>query len=508
MSWAERVRLEAAVLRWANAALEAGVLFVLLATWLQPTDRSVASPALLATASLLLAKLARRLLLFMGGPETPRVLASALVGLAWSVTAARLCAPPGYWESGEPRLWVVFGAVLGGRDSAGSQPIVFWSSALIWWRGSALTGWEPTLEDLFAKLRLGAGLVLLAAAFGPSGGAAQGGLLLGCGVFAVAALAASSVARRLETAPALDEQPADRPLRTRRGGALAPLLALALAGAVLGLAFAGAGWLGPDTATPVLAAVGRGFEALAAGAAALLTWLGGLLPQLALPAPVAEPAATPQPGQDWTPVHLPEPPAWVLWLGLATMGLLALAFTVYVIGTVRRMARIEWELPGLDFPALGKSEPPPIVAARAAVARAGGLWAWLRGLLLRRPGTRMSSPCPPADATAVRLRRTSRGVRAQYRAYLRLARERGIARRVDETAAELARRIASSWPAAGRPARQLTEVYQAVRYGPRAPTGTDEATSERALRALRAAPPPAQGGPGSEETEPAAPPLA
>src|SRR5919198_6611236 len=121
--------------RWGNVALEMTVVYLLLAAWARPRDGPAALLPLLAGLALPAALAIRELLDSAEVGDAVRLIATWLAALAWALSVARLCAPAGYWQSDAHRRALLLDAVFGGREVAGTQPLAFWASLLLWWRG-------------------------------------------------------------------------------------------------------------------------------------------------------------------------------------------------------------------------------------------------------------------------------------------------------------------------------------------------------------------------------------
>ncbi|MCC7105290.1 MAG: DUF4129 domain-containing protein [Chloroflexi bacterium] len=466
---------------WSHTVLEAAVFYVLLAAWVLPTTDDGPPAGLIAASTLVLSRIVERGMTASGAPSAVRLVASILVALAWAITAARICAPAGYWDDSAPRSWIVIGAVFGTREGAGVQPIVFWATALTWWRGAAIAAWEPGLEELFGKIRLMTVLLLLSAGLAGGRVGKQAELLAGCVVVVLAALVSAGLARRQDVAPF--DPPVVAQTAGRRHGVLgASVLAIALAVLLLTLAVLGAGWLGPSATAPVVALAGMIKDGAGQAFAAATTWIASLLPRLETATSTAPTNDQPQPAADWSPVSLPHIPELLVYLGEGIVLAIGLAFTYIVFASVRkfRLRDIEIELP--DIPEPTKPERPPTIAPRSLVVRAGDWLAWLRRRLLGR-ATR-------GKATGQRRRRnldeppSTRSVRALYRAFLQATARHGLSRHANETPSELAARAAVIWPGVEAPAGTLTAAYERARYGEWEQYDADVAIAATALQTI------------------------
>ena len=144
---------EAGLLRWCNAGLEASVLYVLLAAWARPREGSTALLPVLACLAIPGALALRQALALTTVSAVVRQAAVVVSALAWALTAARLVAPTGYWQEDAPRALLVMGAMFGGPVPAGHQPLAFWTSLLLWWRGYVLLEWLPSVDDALGDRR-------------------------------------------------------------------------------------------------------------------------------------------------------------------------------------------------------------------------------------------------------------------------------------------------------------------------------------------------------------------
>jgi hypothetical protein len=493
---------EGRLLGWGNVALEMAVVYLLLAAWARPRDGQAALLPLLACLALPAALAIRGLLDSAEVGDAVRLLATWLAALAWALSVARLCAPPGYWQSDSPRGLLLLSAVFGGREVAGPQPLAFWASLLLWWRGQLLSAWEPTLEDALGRFRLGclavgAAVGLAAADDGSgSGSIVQLEQALGVATFFVAALLTTGLGRRREMAgggslPAGPAAPGPGTSARAARSRLAPAPLLVIAAALLALAVAawGADALSPEALAPAAALGGQVLEALGTAIVIFFHWLGNLWPSITLPASPPQPGE-PAPAQ---PDRLrPLAAAVLAWLGpllliAAVVGAAALAGLLYV--AARRALRDSFDdgihaLHGND-----NSGPAPITPRAPVILhplRTLVLLARLFRALFGRPrGGAPGDPGAGSDGGAP-ADPALRSIRAAYRAFLAWAAERGWARRPEETPDEFHRRLAISCPEAEAEAGLLTTLYVAARYGGQPCSPGDLQRADLALARLRA----------------------
>lgn len=484
---------EGRLLRWANLGLEAAVFYLLLAAWVRPRDGTAALLPLLACLALPAGLAIRNLLDSTTVADLTRHLAAALAALAWAATAARVCAPPGYWEADAPRALLVVGAMVGGRDNPGLQPLAFWAALLLWWRGHALAAWEPGFDDALTRLRLG--LVAVGAAVGlpavadesAAGLSAQFEQLVGVGVFLVIALATTGLARRREMAgagpaatgpPASPPAPAARP--TPAGLALAPVLVIVAALTVLAVAALGADALSPDALGPAVALGARALEAFGTAFAWLLAQLGAAWSGLAPPLPAEPPARPITPSGDRTPGLPISAPDWLGPLVLILLSAVAAAGAMLLLVGLRRM--LHWRADDTSNAVEGDDGPPTPVVPRHPATILALLVRLFRSLAERRE-SKLRNLAPVATLATPR-QPTVESIRAAYRAYLRWSARRGLPRRPDETPDEFRRRLVAACPSVELEAELLTSLYVAARYGHAACSPNDLRRAQLALDRL------------------------
>lgn len=490
---------EEGLLRWSNAALEASVLYVVLAAWTRPRDGAAILLPLAACLALPGGLLARRALEWTAAQPIPRQVAAVLCATAWAVTAARLIAPPGFWQADAPRALLLISAIFGEPIRAGYQPLVFWASLLLWWRGHLLLDWLPGLDDALNRLRLG-GLVVSAAVLLVALGddaeqrrLAQVEQIAAVAAFLAAAVVSTAISRRREmaggamAAPTLPEAGRD----SRSARPIAGLVAVFVGLAALAAAAWGADVVTPGLLAPGVSFVGEVLGALGAGLARIAQAIGSLWPT----PPPTQPAATgPRPtpviGEPFRLPRLDLPP----WLGpfLAVVTLvagLALVGRLFALA-VRALLDTTYAAPN---PVSGlEDEQPRPVEERGPIAVLARLLRLFRGTV-RRGRARGRDAAPPASNPATEPAVAS--VRDAYRELLRWADSRGCRRRADETPDELRRRLVAACPPRGPEITVLTSLYVAVRYG-REPLRTpDLERARRAVVSLRAPRPEDDAGP-------------
>ena len=488
--------------RWGNVALEMTVVYLLLAAWARPRDGQAALLPLLACLALPAALAIRELLDSAEVADAVRLLATWLAALAWAFSVARLCALPGYWQSDAPRGLLLLSTIFGGREVAGLQPLAFWSSLLLWWRGQLLPAWELTLEDALGRFRLGclalgAAVGLAAADDGPgSGSIVQLEQVLGVAAFFMAALLTTGLGRRREMAGggSLRARPADSDLGSSAPAGrfrltLAPLLVIVAALLALAVAAWGADALSPQALAPAVGLVGQALGALGAAIVIFFQWLGHLWPSFTLPASPPR-ASEPAPAQP-DPLR-PVAAAVLAWVGpllliAALVGAVALAGLLYV--AARRALRGSFDDGIHAVHGDDNSGPAPITPRAPVILRPIRTLVLLIRLfqtLFGRPRDAVpGGPRAGADGQAL-TDPALRSIRAAYRAFLAWAAERGWARRPEETPDEFQRRLAVSCPEAEAEAGLLTTLYVAARYGGQPCSPADLQRADLALTRLRA----------------------
>ena len=472
--------------------MEMAVFYLLLAAWARPRDGAGALLPLLACLALPLAFTLRSLLDTTTVDDTIRLLASGLAALAWALTAARLCAPAEYWQADDPRLLLLLGEIFGGRQASGLQPLAFWASLLLWWRGHLLPSWQPGLEEALSRFRLAClsiGVVIgLAAAVDRSGEAiVQLEQVAVLAAFFAAALLTTGLARRREMAggappaPTLGGQraPGVAPA-SPVGGLLASLLLVGGTLLALGAAAWGADWLSPAALAPAVALGGRALEALGHGLLALFGLLGSLLPHFTPPTTNLDQPAGPQTGlADRLPVLPPEAFAWLgpLLLLVAMAGAVGLGVLLAIAARQALKPDVD-QIRAVDG---GNDDSPAPIAPRGPVTILALMTRLLRALFRR---SRLRPPLASASTIRESADPALLSIRAAYRAFLAWTARRGWARRSDETPDEFRRRLAELCPEAGPEAALLTGLYVAARYGGQPCPPADLRRAELALKGL------------------------
>lgn len=479
-------------LRWSNVALEASVVYVLLSAWARPRD----GDALLLPPAVCLALpaglLVARVLEWTAAQSSTRQVAGVLCAVAWGLAAARLSAPAGFWQTDAPRAVLLVSAIFGGPVRGGFQPLAFWASLLLWWRGSLLLEWLPGLDDALSRLRLGGlavGAVVLLLARGDRGEAGHFGqveLFASVAAFLVAAVVCTGLSRRREMAggaPAAPTLTEDQAPRTAGRGVAAAIAMLVGLGALV-LAAWGADVVTPGLLAPAVSAVGEALGALAAALARLGQAIAGLWPTPQASGP-GTPTPTPAP-EVGEPLRLPrlELPSW---LGLV-LAIGMLVASLIVIGNMSAVAiRALFESTNNAPNPVTGLEPAP---SRPAEER-GPIAVLARLLRLFRRPFRPAARCRGASgaAQASAARDSDIGsIRDAYRELLKWAAARGCVRRPAETPDELRRRLSAACPPREAEIELLTTLYVAARYG-RSDVSADRLERAReALVRVRAAP--------------------
>jgi Domain of unknown function (DUF4129) len=479
-----RPDLEATLLRWSNALLEATVLYLLLAAWARPREGPAALLPLAAALALPGGMSTARL---VGGSTvvgTIRPFTLVLVGLAWAFAAARLSAPAAYWLSGTQHDLLVLGVVIGGGGS-GAQPLAFWASLLLWWRGVMLSDWQPNLDDTLMRLALA--VAVGAAAVGLSVAPDANGVplvqleqALGSALLLGLALLTTALGRRQEMAGWIKSAKAER--STTAPHASVPLVMVTIGLgvlAVMALVGLGASLLSRDALAPALTLGWAGVSTFLGGVIGLIRDLSSLLPHL------------PDPSTGWTPPPPVDrageesalnPPAWIGLLGLVVIALGLMALLVLPVLTDRQR-RVNLLIAGLQAPSGGSSTPLWPAAGKGPNVVLALVLRLFRGVLgspgkRRRP--RHSAPAgrwagPPEPPS----------IRTCYRDYLRWAACRGCTRLPGETPDELLERLTRQFPAAAADSALLTTLYVDYRYGGRSVSAFNLQRVQVALGRLR-----------------------
>jgi Domain of unknown function (DUF4129) len=484
-----RLEWEDRLIRWSNAALEMAVLYLLLSAWARPRDGQAAWLPLLACLALPAAFALRHMLESAPAPGTARLVATVLAGLAWALVAARLCAPHGYWQVDAPRAALVFGAAFGGREGSGLQPLAFWASLLLWWRGHVLLDWQPGFDEILDRFRLGclvAGTIAALAASTDSPGShapVQLEEVLAIGVFFAAALVTTSLGRRREMAGGLQitrvSDSGSAPARSSL--TLAPLVVIAVALLALGLAAWGAESLSPQALAPAVALAGRVLELFGAAFIWSLGQLATLWPGVTPPVSSERPIQ-PSPGQaNPLPPFLGQLFAWFGSLILLASVAGAIAVWVFIYAAVRHaLARdVEDEIRAVvgtddNRPRpIAPRGPPTVLALFARLFRA--LFRQTHAATKPVAGRVMSGEArhPAVDS-----------IRAIYQAYLAWTAQHGCPRRADETPDEFNRRLAELHPEIATQATLVTHLYVSARYGSQPCSPADLRQAQSALARL------------------------
>jgi hypothetical protein len=433
-------------------AMEAALVYPLVAHWLTGADGRAPLGPLAALVLLPLGYLAARHSPLRGVPVD-----RADVGIALAFTLRLLAAPPtpAVMQAGPllgPLEWLftaLLPAILGGG---------------LWWRGRVLADADLTTDGVRDEFLIVGGVLLGAlvlfrdaAGITPLTSAVSVVAYLGSGLLAV------GLARQ--------EQAGLAP--TAASGSV-----VAASTAVLLLASAGlVVLLSPDLAGLVLGLLGQAVGALLWLVTLPLAWL---LARLQLRLPLATDLPVPVPPQ--APGELtdrPLPPEWLLQVISAVIAVLGVA------GIVLVAAVLIW----LALALLQRTEFRGGVRAPVAVEADGTPWqdAWrlvggLRGWLARFAG----------EARAVTRRPGSqvRDARGAYRALLRWARGQGVARGPAETPAEFRRRLDTQVPEGTLHYALLTTAYERARYGGAAAPDHEIARLRDSLQWLERVPPP------------------
>jgi hypothetical protein len=478
------------LLRWSNAGLEATIFYLLLAAWARPRDSQAALLPLLACLALPAGFAIRILLDWATSAGPARLLATTLAAFAWTVSVVRFCAPAGYWQADVSAGVLLFGAAFGGREGVGLQPLAFWSSLLLWWRGYALPTWEPGVEEALDRFRLaclaaGAIVGLATAADSPdSHTTVQLEQVLAIAAFFATALVTTGLSRRREMgggtlAVVASERDGATPTVERRL-ILAPLIVIGVALVALGVAAWGAGSLSPEALAPAVALVGLILGTLGAALAWSLQQLVGLWPNLPPPASPGQ-ATEVSAGQ---PDRQPAIPSQMLaWLGTLLLlagvaGAIGVATLMY-LALRRALARdVDDEIRAVE----GKDDSRPrSIAPRGPAIVVALLIRLFKSLFDRTAPRRAVGVAPDQDMPNPAID----SIRAVYRAYLNWTAEQGCARKPEETPDELSRRVMDLRPEAGSQAALLTRLYVAARYGSQPCRVSELRQAESALARLR-----------------------
>ena len=484
-----RRRREDGLLIWSNAAVEAAVLYLLLAAWARPRQGPAALLPLAACLAILAAPLLRRALESSTVAPLTRQIATALCALAWAVTAARLTAPAGYWQSDAPRAVLLLGALFGGPIPAGYQPLAFWAALLLWWRGHLLWDWPPSLDDALARFRLGClviGALAAVAAVADAPGqrrSVQLEQIVAIAAFFGAAVLTTGLSRRREMAGSAPAAPTlaegGESLTVRRS--VAPLLAVLAALLAIGLAIWGTDLLTPTLLAP---AVSLGAQMLGALGAALVQAFQSLASLW--PSPTPTPAAT----ATQTPASAPVEPLQLPQIALPDWVGPALSVAI-LLGSALLVARFSmvalWGLfagPYLRLSAVagdGRAELAP-VEERGPIAVLARFFRLFRRALRgsHAPTTAVKAGARPGAAEP-----SVSSIRSAYRELLRWAASQGWARQLHETPDEFRRRLVGLCPHVGAEVTLLTSLYVAARYGGRPHAEVDVRRARVAVTRLR-----------------------
>ncbi len=478
---------------WVHSLVVPAVLAVIEAAWLSawigaaarlapgvPADTPFLSLAVPAIAVTSVAALSRRI----GFPRWTRPALLALVALVLAAltagTLAALYLHGALVTSGfEP--W----AAPAGLASAGTALAWFLASLLVA-RGAWL-GWaEPSVRAVATSLvvsGVGFGLFLVVAAIDRRdarlhAAAAPAALLLVCcfpAAIAVAALVREREVERWGLGGAHN-----RPGLEWLAALMAPMAVVVVAAVVLALV------VGPSA--PL---IGRALRAGAHDVAALFDWLArelshaGTAKQRPLQASTGRPGLPPR-----AVVHVSIPG----WARLAALAVAAVVGAAVVAVLLRALFPLWLRLRRISLPVPGSraDESDSLFSWSHLLAQ---LRAALAAFFSRFRRTR-SGPPPAAGGWAERAAGPA-DVRAHYRSMLTAARAVGQGRAGSETPLELERRLAAgrAAPVAGS-LRQLTELYDTVRYGEQPPGDAElvvaAGSASKVVEALRA--PLADGG--------------
>lgn len=483
---------ERLVYRWANVGLEVVIFYMVLAAWARPRDGPSLLLPLLGAATLPIGLSMRHLLETAAPDPFLRTAAIILPGLAWAAILARFALPADFSQSAgsDPLLLAI---LFGSRAATGLPPLVFWSSLLCWGRAHLVASWEPAIDEMLFRFRLGCllvGLILTLAAVTDSDGAdfVQREQVLAVVVFFAFGLLATGLGRRRDIGGRDRRSDGSE----RRAPAIVPrrstpiVLVIILASLAVLLAAAwGAEAVVPGLLPPTVALLQLAFGLAALGLAALASGaqlvLTGVRPPLA---PSRPPVTLP----DWV-LALPTPRLPFLellrWLGLLLSILGAVALLLLLAVVVRHLVqRLSEPEDGIDAVAGVDEEPaPPAVAARGPVVIMALLLRVMTAVL-RPPRTRRARPTAPLPV-ASRVEPTHGSIRGIYRAFLELAAKHGFRRRRGETPDELCRRLTQAFPTLAGPATFLTGLYVALRYGERRCTPAEVRAAQQTLEQLR-----------------------
>ncbi len=440
------------ILPWPVMAMEAALIYPLVAHWLAGPDGRAPLGPLAALVLLPLGYLAAR-----HGPVRGVPLDRADVGIGLAFTLRLLAAPP------TPAMMLA-GPLLGPLEWLLGATLPALVGYGLWWRGRVLAEAELTADGVRDEFLIVGGVLLGvlvifrdAAGITPLTSAAAVVGYLGSGLVAV------GLARQ--------EQAGLAP--NAASGAV-----VAAATAVLLLASVGiVALLSPELAGIVLGLLGQALGALLWLLMLPLVWL---LSWLQVRLPLATDLPMPAPPQ--APPELAErplPPEWVLQLiaiALAALG---------VIGIIVVAGALLWLV--LTF--LQRTEFRAGVRAPVAVEADGTPWQDARGLVggLRGWLARLAGG---ARVAAHRRGSQAQDVRTAYRALLRWAEARGVVRAPAETPAELRRRLDELAPEGAPHFALLTDAYERARYGGAAAPADELARCRASLQALEALPPP------------------
>ncbi|HLH26073.1 MAG TPA: DUF4129 domain-containing protein [Chloroflexota bacterium] len=439
------------ILPWPMMAMEAALVYPLVAHWLTGPDGRAPLGPLAALVMLPLGYLATRHSPIRGVP-----VARADVGIGLAFTLRLLTAPPSPAAIQE-------GPLLGPLEWLLSAVLPALVGFGLWWRGGALADAELTADGVRDEfLIVGAALLGVLVLFRDAAGIDA----LTSAAAVIAYLGAGLVAVGL----ARQEQAGLAPTAASTGVVAATTLALLVASVGL------VALLSPELAGIILGLLGQAVGALFWLVTLPLAWL---LSRLNLRLPLATDLPTMRPVQP--PPELAErplPPEWLLQLigvlvsVLAVLGILVVAAALIWL-LLALLQRVEFR-PGVRGPVAMEADGTPWQDARDAI---GGVRSWL----LRLAGG--------ARAATRRSDSQVRDARAAYRVLLRWASARGVARAPAETPAELQRRLVAYEPAAAAHYAVLTAAYERARYGGTATSAAELARLRASLQALDALPP-------------------
>jgi hypothetical protein len=438
------------ILPWPVMAMEAALVYPLIAHWLTGPDGRAPLGPLAALIMLPLGYLAAQ-----HGPIRGVNVARADVGIGVAFTLRLLLVPP------TPAM-IQAGPVLGPLEWLLGAALPALVAAGLWWRGGNLAEAELTADGVRDEfLIVGALLLGALVLFRDAAGISPLTSALAVMVYLASGLVAVGLARQ--------EQAGLRPTAASSSVVAAPTILLLLASVVL------VALLSPELAGVILGLLADALGAFLGLVLLPLIWLLSWL-QIRLPLATDLPMpAAPQPLED-----LPEralPPEWLLQLIGVVVALLGVVGIVVVAATLiwlvlTLLQRTDFR-PGIRAPVAVEADGTPWQDARGLV---GGLGAWLTRLV---GGARAATQRPGAQV---------RDARAAYRALLRWARERGVLRAPAETPAEFCRRLDVDVPEGTAHYALLTTAYERARYGGETAPEPDVARLRASLQALAGLP--------------------